>query len=253
VSKFYFPGSRIKIVGTGFEHSKLLSYVTPLFGNPKLEDAFPELLPQKPLSEEKATPQTSVFTGGLITRLPSSDHSVIALALPSVSVTNADFVVYSLLLEILGHGSSAACLGSGIDSRLSKVAATNSFVTSASAFNYSYSDAGLFGVHGEAHSGHAAALVKALHTELQSLASVTETDLTRAKQIFRTKSIRSWLGDTACLSKFIANYGTETPAQYLKRVDSVTLADAQRVGKALAATKPNLVAAGDVRGIPVSL
>jgi len=234
------------------DHAKLLSYVKPLFSSPKLEGQFSELLSLKPLPEEKPTPQNSVFTGGSISLLPSLHDTSISVALPSVAVNHADTPIYELLKAILGQGSKDIALGSGLDSTLGKVAAANSFVNSVSAFNFSYSDAGLFGIHGEAETGNAAALLKILLSEVQALASVKEADLVRAKNTLKSRTISSLFANTNSLANFFSQR-TETPGQYIKSVDNVTITDIQRVVKTLASVKPNVVAAGDVRGVPATL
>jgi len=234
------------------DHQKLLTYVTPLFSSPKLEGHFRELTSLKPLPEEKPAPQNSVFTGGTISLLPSLHDTIISIAVPSVVPTRADAPVYELLKEVLGQGSRDIALGSHLDSSLGKAAVAHSFVNSVSAFNLSYSDAGLFGIHGEAEAGNASALYNLLRTEIQGLTSVKEADLVRAKTTHKSRTISSLLSNSNSLANFISQR-TESPGKYFQRVDSVTLADIQRVGKTLASVKPNVVAAGDVRGVPASL
>jgi len=55
------------------------------------------------------------------------------------------------------------------------------------------------------------------------------------------------------LSDHMVKRKTETIAQYLAKVDAVSLADLHRVTKSFNSVKPNLVAAGDVRGVPATL
>lgn len=249
VKNNFFPGNRITVVGTGIEHTTLLAHVKPLFTDAKLEGRFFELAGLKPLPEETISQETS-FTGGSNIRLPSHSNTTVAVAFPGAGRNHADSAVFGVLKEALGCGQWGNSIGSGISSPLNKlVKETHPFLQQASALNLSYADAGLFVLFSHAEVGNAGAVANALVQQaLGAVSSLTEDDIVRAKNTLKFKQIKSGLSDGLAIAEHIATYGN-TYASYFKKVDSVTLADVQRVAKTFSSVKPNVVSSGDVRGV----
>jgi len=104
-------------------------------------------------------------------------------------------------------------------------------------------------------TGQTSALVKTVLNGIQHASQqINEDDLQRAKNILKLRKLKSLLtGSGSCMADHMVKRGTETMAQYVAKVDAVSSNDISRVAKSLSAAKPNLVAVGDVRGVPATL
>jgi len=257
IKDFYYPGSRVVIVGTGIEHKKLLDRLNPLFGNFALEGGFRELRDYEPLPSVTPTSQSNNYTGGSTIRLPTLSETHIVLAFPGLSHTHNDTPALTVLKKILGsHASSKHGPGDATrESRLyNGVEEAENWVLSANAFQMSYQDTGLFGVHASAKSGHAAQLFQLVWNQVKSLDKVTEEELTRAKNVVKAKHLRYLDSDPFALHQNISDgvfSGKLISSQeFLNAIDRVSLQDIKRVVSNILQSKPILVGTGDVSGLP---
>jgi len=241
-----YNGGNAVVIGVGVEHDNFVKQVDAAFGQ---------------IASGKATEKGSAskYTGGeALVDAGGNTHVAIAFEGLSQSADKKDAAALGVLQYILGSATEGPVIGQktgGLTSRLNKnVLSKSTAFKSAAAFNFSYSDSGLFGVYGEA-AENPADLVNLLAGEISKLASeVSAEDLARGKagykaHLFETSekrvSVVRFVGEQVLSSGKVA-----TPEELAAQVDGVTAADVARVSKKVFASKPTLVAIGDVSNIP---
>jgi processing peptidase subunit alpha len=96
------------------------------------------------------------------------------------------------LKNVLGSAKSAdfePSIGNGISGRLSRnvVEANRGWVQEASAFNFGYSDSGVFGVLAVANRGNVSNLVNVVSKELKNALDVSAEEVARAKNLYKAQ------------------------------------------------------------------
>jgi len=253
VNKYFYPGDRITIVGTGISHKQLVSHVSSFFTNPTLTGVYRELQTSPPLNIDFVTPQTSTYLGGSA-RFPSLENRTsVALAYPGVGASHADSVVLDVLKAAIGEFGLKTKLGHGVASPLYQKSQQTSWISSASTFHLSYSDTSLFGVHVVGAEGRAREIVEFAQGQLAEAQSLTQEDVARAKTQIKRRHLDTIASNDFGLADHVVHTGGISTRQYLNLVEAVTHADVKRVASSLVKTVPTLVSAGDVRGVPVRL
>lgn len=258
---------RLVVVGTGASIEELKSHaeafapfdvaaaITAGLG-PGVENLFPQLTPAAPIRESK-----SVYTGGAEVRLPGSGATQIVVAAEGVgaNATPQNQIAAALLKTIVGGGSSSlyTIVSSFRASRLAKAVSSHEFLNYAEAFHYGYSDAGLFGIFAQATPGYAAALAETLHKQFQSLASISDAEVARAKLQLKAHLLSSFEHNPHGYAEFLASqvafHPGSTPltvSQFASQIDSVDTATVVALAKKIASSKLTVAALGDIKGLP---
>lgn len=143
--------------------------------------------------------EQAVYQGGQIS-LPNhqpetNEFTRLALAFPSVPLTNQDAYSFAVANSLLGGGSSFSSggPGKGMYSRLyTQVLNNYHWSESAQAFNLGYKTTGLFGIHGACTPGNAYKMLSVFYNQLSSLGNCSREELERAKNQLKS-SIRMGL------------------------------------------------------------
>jgi len=249
----HYTNDRIVIVGTGgVEHSALVKAVEAAFGS---RSSASGAVGSTSASSTSSTP----YMGGEL-KIPGDFNTHLAVAFEGVGLNASDFYAAAVLQHILGGGQKYAKeeLGHGVASRLNRnVVEAKSWAEEARAFNYSYTDSGVFGVYGIAQAGgNAAALADSLLTEVKAVSnSVTSEELSRGKEMFRS----SVFFGSETKSQLLEFLGTQlnsqksaikSPEEFARGVDAVTAEQVQKFAKKILQSTPTLVVLGDVTGVP---
>eukprot|EP01125_Pyxidicula_operculata_P015103 TRINITY_DN50_c0_g1_i1.p1 TRINITY_DN50_c0_g1~~TRINITY_DN50_c0_g1_i1.p1 ORF type:complete len:481 (+),score=129.33 TRINITY_DN50_c0_g1_i1:24-1466(+) len=257
VKNNFYGGDRIFVVATGVNHGALVDQLTPLFTKPELQGEFRELRNNKPLQKEHPLTNNKYVGSNGTVRLPGPYDTHVAIGFNGVSLADKDALALNVLQQIIGGGAAnkAGPGDAGKTSFLYKsVVEPNQWVSGASAFQYSYSDAGLFGVTASAVEGHAKDLVDTLKKNLNNLPSALSADhVQQGKVSLKGKFLRTLDSDRFALTQHLASGvlggSVQSVPQFLQAVDGVSLSDVQRVAKNVLSSKPTVVVAGDVRGV----
>jgi len=220
---FFSPGN-LTVVGTGVKHNEFLALVKPLFANPSVQGTYPELSALPPLQVPGATNQSTKWTGGSVSRLPSADDAGVLLAFAGPSFNSREHTVFSVLSNVVSSSGRY------------------------SAVHEAYSDAGVFGLYAEGKVA-AGQLADELRANVKALAAsftASQLESSQKKLILRYYSI---LEDPLALSACLARYGPSflDVENRVKSINSVSLADLQKAASSL--SDPVLVASGNVSGL----
>lgn len=241
----YLNRSNAVIVGVGVDHAQFVAAVEQGFAG----------LP----TGNKASAAPSKYVGGE-SHVEGSDQPLFALAFESGSLSSRDFLAAGVLQQLLGRTPDRLYNkprpGHGLSSRLNRRLGGEGSVIFADSFVSAYSDAGLFGVFGQALSGHEGAVVEAAATELGSLArnALSDAELQGAK--LRLKfAILSGAETVDMKGHFYARQALFSGKvlcrnEYVAQVDSLTAKDIQAAAKKFLSATPTFVTEGNSCKVP---
>ncbi|XP_075585356.1 ubiquinol-cytochrome c reductase core protein 2 [Dermatophagoides farinae] len=237
-----FVGSNTVVVGLGIDHQQL----TELVGQSLV------------LPASTGMKESSDFIGGEIHQDSCSPLTYVAIACEGVSINKSlkDYIAAALLQKILGAGSQiknsyelnqAQRLSQAVKAQLSGKSSENVSVAS---FNYNYENTGLFGVHLVApNTCDITAMAKSVVKEFRTtMTSISDAELNDAKNNLKTSALIA-LDDEAAL---VYEMGTQllmtgqkfSIEDYLKQVDSTTMADVKSLGSRMMKSKIGLATIG---------
>jgi len=263
----YVP-ENVVIVAAGVPHERAKRAVVDTYNElGKLADPTPENW-QAPVRDPVSSLAAKYYGGEDFCTGHLHSNNYFALGFEGVSSSDKDWYALQVLVRLLGKGTSASLVGPGHNgnaSLLGKNLVTNNSdknVEEITAFEASYSDAGLFGVYGEVkdhHHDHNKATGNAIKTVTELLGDlknkVDENELNRA--IKQTKVC--WLKSAETprgLSDFIGKQilsGVQhplNPDKFINKFDNISAADIQRVVKRVTASNPTLAVIGDFVNVP---
>jgi zinc protease len=181
-------------------------------------------LPKKPISyrrpEIKLNPK--VFECDFV----SQKSKVVQISFLTVSSTHPDDTALSLLSWILSHG---------IDSRLYQALRIKTKLAySVSSGNPSFTDAGYFVIKFQSDQPDQA--IQLVYKELDRLNDLTEEELSSSKKsAINTQKRENWSDRDSLADSFAWSFTTmekiETPEEYERKINEVTLTDILRVAK----------------------
>jgi len=206
----------------------------------------------------KKTPSTYIGGDARLLDDPSATH--IAIAFPGAGWNSKDVVSLGVLQFLLGSENIGKHhMRNGLASRFHKniVEPSEGDVHQLFAFNFNYSDVGLFGVYGKTSPGKVTRLVESITKEMSLVCkSIEASELARAKAQFKA----NLLFDNQTkpnLLKFVATHALHTakpqiPDDYLPLVDQINPDDIHHLANRLFKNKPTLVASGYVAAVPTT-
>ncbi|XP_068192393.1 ubiquinol-cytochrome c reductase core protein 2a isoform X2 [Antennarius striatus] len=236
-----FTAGRMALVGLGVKHSVLKQVGEGLLN----------------VRSGGGAPQAkAVYRGGEL-RVQTSDDLVHALIASEGGVTGTEEAnAFSVLQRILGAGPCVK-RGSNITSKLTQgIAKATMQPFDATAFNASYSDAGLFGVYIIAQAQSAGEAIKAAITQVRSVAerNLTEADITRAKKQLKTDYLMSMESSETLLEEIgaqaLANAAYQPPDAALETIDAVTQEAVVNAAKKFVDGKKTMAACGQLKTTP---
>lgn len=283
LSKHHTP-DRMVVAGVGVPHDELVRHVERFFveQRPTWEEEAVDLSKSAPADKSRA-----VYTGGkrienceipiyAAAGLPELAHVVIGLE--GCSHQDPDFVAICVLNVMMGGGGSfsAGGPGKGMYARLySNVLNRYHWMYSATAFNHSYNDSGLFCIHASAPPQNVKNMVEVVTRELVTMAQTPgEQELHRAKTQLQSMLLMNLEARPVVfedIARQVLATGSRRPPEFFideigewfrdkerERLgviitpslsDKITGADIQRVARRLLATPPSLAARGEINEI----
>ncbi|KAF9429268.1 ubiquinol-cytochrome c reductase core subunit 1, partial [Entomortierella beljakovae] len=157
-----FVGNKVSLVGTGVSESELKSLADSAFGNVA--------------SGSASSVEASKYYGGDVRVAHSSPIGHVAVAFQGAASGTPDFYTAQVLRALLGGDRFVKWSTSGV-SPLAAAASKLGKDTQISAFNFGYSDAGLFGVYAQADHK---SIVEASQSAVASLKAAAKSDFKRA-------------------------------------------------------------------------
>ncbi|KAI9205080.1 Metalloenzyme, LuxS/M16 peptidase-like protein [Polychytrium aggregatum] len=236
----YFTADNITIVGNGVAHQDLVELVD-------------KALESVQVNAKKAETTATKYFGGehRIEAGPQSTATYV-VAFPSVARGSNDYAAALVLSSLLGGsqrikwGASSALLGEASTAN-----------TSSSAFNASYSDAGLLGFVVQGQTADVKSVAQRSIDALKKIAngSVSEADVAAAKKATiidaeagvwgsRETSVKEIAAETLTTGSFAA------PTDFAQQVQKVTAADLSKIARAALAARPSIVAHGNTVKLP---
>lgn len=262
LSKHHTP-SRMVVAGVGVPHDDLVRHVEKFFVEQKPTWEI------EPVDDSKSVPvdkSRAAYTGGKIIEnceipiyaaagLPELAHVVIGLE--GCSHQDPDFVAICVLNVMMGGGGSfsAGGPGKGMYARLySNVLNRYHWMYSATAFNHSYNDSGLFCIHASAPPQNVKNMVEVVTRELVTMAQAPgDQELHRAKTQLQSMLLMNLEARPVVFEdiarQVLATGSRRPPEFFINEIDKITAADIQRVAKRLLATPPSLAARGEINEI----
>lgn len=213
-----FVASKIALVGTGVSESELQSLAASAFGGVAAGSV--------------AKTAATKYYGGDVRVPHNSELGHVAVAFPSAAEGTPEFYTAQVLRSLLGGDRFVKWSTSGV-SPLAAAASKIGNGTQISAFNYGYSDAGLFGVYAQSEYGTVAEAAKAAIASLKAASKVIPAEefkraLAQAK--FETASRFETRASTTEILAAQAFQGQKvTASEALAALDSVQAGDVSKV------------------------
>jgi processing peptidase subunit alpha len=271
----HFAPNRITVVAVGgVNHEELASGSEHLFNDSfqrhhldiartVVPEQFPNYYYREVAASQKVVRKAphkaqAKFVGRSQFLLPGNFETHFAIAYEGVPLGHKDYFAAGVLQTLLGSGNAYSHEGPGafLASRLNRnVVVKDSFVYEASAFNFNYTDSGLFGITAVAQPGKAGNLFQAITSELNGLKSnITDEEVNRAKALYKSHLLFGQQ-NRAAVVEFLATQSLvgenlHLASDFVRNIDSVTAADVSRVAKQILSSSPSIVAIGDVSGFP---
>ncbi|KAJ3261688.1 ubiquinol-cytochrome c reductase core subunit 1 [Boothiomyces macroporosus] len=226
-SKYLTP-DRIAVVATGVAHTDLQAVV---------ENALSKVSFAKEAIE---TPKAKYFGGEARLEAGPNSLALYAVAYPGVAYTSEDYSASLVLRALLDQVQNVKW---GSQSEQSTVV---------SGFSNSYVDTGLVGFIAEGKTGEIKAAVQKSIAALKGFASAIPADVFEAAKKAAVVTAETELnrqGLVEALGKE-ATSGKTTQLLDVANIKSVTAADVQKIVKAAIASKPSVVASGNLLRLP---
>lgn len=242
VKELFIP-QRMVVCAIGTDHASLVEQAKKVFGGPK---------------GAQPPPQTPNYTGGDV-RAADYDQGVVhmSLAFEASAWRSKDVYTMCVVQTMMGGGGSfsAGGPGKGMCSRLyTNVLNQYGWVDNVQSFDSIFTDTGLFGINASCGPSYAGNMVDVLCNELVGMARVGTEELERAKAqlkvglLMQLESRALHLEDTA--RQMLTYNKVLTTPEVCASIDSITVADVQRVVSAMLKKKPAFVALGDIHAVP---
>ncbi|BES92962.1 Insulinase (Peptidase family M16) [Nesidiocoris tenuis] len=259
--KTHYCPSRMVVAGVGIEHERLVESVQKYF-----VDSPPMWGTDR--SKVRVDNSLAQYTGGIVkeechiplhlgpSNLPELAHVVIGLE--GCSHSDPDFIAMCVLGVMMGGGGSfsAGGPGKGMYSRLyTNVLNRYHWMFSATAYNQTYSDTGLFYIHASAPPSHVKNIVDVLTNEMSAMAGdVDDEELRRAKTQLQSMILMNLEARPVLFEdiarQVIATGQRKLPSGFIKDIENISAGDIKRASVRLLRSQPSVAARGDIRHLP---
>lgn len=230
-----FAGDRVVVAGTGVDHDAFVRSAEALFAD-------------LPASGSAAAGGAAQYEGGDSRSEFAGDVAHVAIALNTATGGfeggNDKTLLSSLALQIL--------LGGGVTSTGARLKPADG----ASSFAATYSDAGIFGVFGSSDAAGAAGMVSTLCRALKGAGTdaASDVELARARNQLKAtvaQNLSTRGGVFSDLGTQVLSTGSVQSATDLyAKIDSISAADIQGAAKVALASRPTVVAVGNIDSVP---
>ncbi|KAF7721319.1 ubiquinol-cytochrome c reductase core subunit 1 [Apophysomyces ossiformis] len=232
-----FTQGNITLVGSGIEHEKLEKLAEAYFNLPSGESAF----------------DATKYFGGESRIETAGNQGHYVLAFEGFGADSSEYAASQVLRFALGGQNQIQWLAGS--SLLSQAAAKFANTTEIKAFNYGYSDAGLFGVYVSAPAAEASAAVAAAAEQLNAVSKgVSAEQFQRAvaqAKFAVTDGLTTRLDRLESAGVQALRGGKYTSTQdAIAALDKVTAEDVAQVANKLFKGKTTSVALGELHSLP---
>ncbi|KAF9933050.1 ubiquinol-cytochrome c reductase core subunit 1 [Modicella reniformis] len=234
-----FVGSKIALVGTGVNETELTSLADSAFGHVDAGSSVQAV--------------ATKYYGGEVRVAHSSPLGHVAIAFQGAAAGTPEFYTAQILRSLLGGDRFVKWSTSGV-SPLAIAAGKIGHGAQISAFNYGYSDAGLFGLYAQAEHKSVTEAAKAAVDSLKAAAkSVSAEDFKRAlaQAKFETASRFETRASTTEILAAQAFQGQKfTASEALEAIEGVQAGDVSKLAAKLLRSKPTTVVLGRTSELP---
>lgn len=262
--KYHHTPSRMVVAGVGIPHELLVENVQRYFvDKPPIWQS--EII--KSTGADSVDESIAQYTGGSKTEeceipiyasvgLPELAHVVIGIE--GCSHQDPDFIASCVLNIMMGGGGSfsAGGPGKGMYTRLyTNVLNRYHWMYSATAYNHSYADTGLFCIHASAPPNHVRDMVEVVSRELVAMAAKPgDIELKRAKTQLKSMLLMNLEARPVVFEdigrQVLATGKRKDPEHFINEIDKITAEDVQRVARRFLLSPPSVAARGQIKGIP---
>lgn len=262
--KNHHTPERMVIAGVGVNHDELVENVENFFVK---EPAVWENKGAQTTEATEVDKSIAQYTGGLCKEqceipiyaaagLPELAHVVIGLE--GCSHQDPDFVTLCVLNIMMGGGGSfsAGGPGKGMYSRLyTNVLNRYHWMYSATAYNHSYIDSGLFCIHASAPPNNVKDMVEVVTREMVNMASNPAREELRRSKIQLQSMLLMNLESRPVVFEDVGRQVLATgyrkrPDHFIDEIEKIKASDIQRVAKRVLATPVSVAARGDIESLP---
>uniref|UniRef100_A0A7S1KL16 Mitochondrial-processing peptidase subunit beta n=1 Tax=Percolomonas cosmopolitus TaxID=63605 RepID=A0A7S1KL16_9EUKA len=222
----YYTGNRMVVAGVGnIDHEELVEIAQKKFESvPRGDSTFTDSAPAE-------------FLGG--DYIHSNDdiplfHCCVGFEGPSIR--DNDILVLNLIQLLCGHYDRSMGAGRYVSSPLCRRIAELGLARSVTPFNHAYTDRGLFGLHlvGDGGEDTQWLLLEAVGGIVKLGHSLTQPQLARVKNLLKAQLLTQTEGN---LDNVVEEVGRQvlfydrrvSPAEFVDRIDQITVEDVQRV------------------------
>jgi len=247
-------GSDIVVVGTGSgHHDKLVEDVSKAYGTVAKSSSGSG----KEIVQSNNGGESSPFIGSDVRiRYDSHNTATVALGFKSASWTDPKAMPLALMTTILGSYTTSAGLGKNVASAMCQEVADHELASSIAAFNFSYSDTGLFGIVTTAPDNKLDDLLWYVMPNLVRLAhGISDEEFVRAKLALKTQIFMMFDGDIAAgeeAARQLQVLGrTLSMTEMVTRVDALTMEDLKKTASEVINDQDHALAAiGGIHELP---
>ncbi|GMM40909.1 hypothetical protein FOG50_03021 [Hanseniaspora uvarum] len=242
----YTP-SNMTLAMVGLKHEDALKLGAELFGDIPSQPTLPKEAPTYKANKSICIPKKAPVNN------PLETFSHIAIAYPTLDITNKDIYTVAVLQSVLGGGSSFSSggPGKGLYSRLyTQVLGRYGWVDHCSAFNYSYKETGLLGMICSVENNATPVVGELLAQQFYNLCvpytnkgpnsnpdGITDEQVQRAKVQLKSSllmGLESKIVELEDMGRQVCMLGYRVPIdEMLKNVEKVTLEDCVAVSQKL--------------------
>lgn len=191
----------------------------------------------------------SRYTGGEFRELCETELTYMALVFQGVAWTDKDMVALQILKTAIGEAGSFR-IGSNIGKSQNTRAYTSfmnesNFLSGVRCVNMNFSDSGIFGLMISGLNSHTSDMSNQLITEFQNLTSISEQEISRAKNLLKTQMLylrehtNKRLEDTA--KQYLI---FKEQIDLLTKIEEVTPDQIRQAASRVIKTKPTLIVLG---------
>ncbi|KAG0001645.1 ubiquinol-cytochrome c reductase core subunit 1 [Entomortierella chlamydospora] len=234
-----FVGNKISLVATGISEAELKSLADSAFSNVA--------------SGSASVTEATKYYGGDVRVAHNSPVGHVAVAFQGAAAGTPDFYTAQVLRSLLGGDRFVKWSTSGV-SPLAAAASKIGHGAQISAFNFGYSDAGLFGVYAQADHESVTEAAKAAVASLKAASkavSAEEFKRALAQAKFETASRFETRASTTEILAAQAIQGQKVDAsESLAALDKVQAGDVSKLAAKLLSSKPTTVVLGKTSELP---
>ncbi|XP_053697886.1 mitochondrial-processing peptidase subunit alpha [Sabethes cyaneus] len=262
--RLHHSPDRMVLAGVGVPHDELVKLAEKFFVDEGATWEKETVAAKHPTAVDTSVAQ---YTGGskleecvipvyAAVGLPELAHVVIGLQ--GCSHQDKDFIAACVLNIMMGGGGSfsAGGPGKGMYTRLyTNVLNRYHWMYSATAYNHSYGDNGLFCIHATAPPTHVKSLVEVITKELFTMQNrPADQELRRAKTQLQSMLLMNLEARPVVFEdigrQVLATGERRRPEYFIQEIEKITAEDIQNVARRFLSSPPALAARGEIKGIP---